>query len=284
MAANPQDRSPILGSRWLTALTLASVVFVLAILGSLQYSGLINAMGEWQFARLGFYLPMISVLAWVGLTGLVLWLIARILFRRGEEQELPLAAMRQRGTLLRNAMLALGFVAGLVALAGAINLVLLPPADGRERLVTPATLGPSAAGAVRLRGFRVAGPMARYSEGVLVWKNDIFLVPLSAGRDAAGAGPIRLFAQVSPYEAATRVPDSYRGILRPAALPKELYPLYAGRGKVVEDNAAVLYRDSFSMALSTLLLIGEATVVAIAAFITAFVIHRRRRQLRQAAS
>lgn len=284
MAANPQDRSPFLGSRWLTALTLALLVFILAILGSLRYSGLINTMGEWQFARLGFYLPMISVLAWVGLAGLVLWLVARILFRRGDDQELPLAAMRQRGTLLRNAMLALGFVAGVVALAGAINLVLLPRAGDRDQIVTPATLGPASAGAARLRGFRVAGPMARYSEGVLLWKNDVFLVPLSGGPAAGGAPPIRLFAQVSPYEAATRIPNSYRGILRPAALPKELYPLYAGQGIVIEENAAVLYRDSFSMALSTLLLIGEAAVVAIAAFVTALVIHRRRRQLRHAAS
>lgn len=279
MSTDHEHRTPYLGRRWLVGLALAGAAFIVAALASLQYRGLINTMGEWQFARLGFYLPMISVMAWVGLVGLLLWLLARLLFRRGEAARAELPLLRERGTFLRNALMALGFLAGLVALAGAVNLLLLPRTGDRDRIVTPAQVGPGVEGSARLQGFRVAGPMARYSEGVLLWKYDIYLVPLAGGDGAGGTGPIRVFAQVSPYEAATRVPAGFRGILRSAALPRELYPLYAGQGVIVDDNAAVLYRDSFAMALSSLLLIGEGAAVALGAFLTAYIVHRRRRRI-----
>lgn len=282
MASNDGARPPFLGGNWLTALAVAGIVFVVATLGSLQYSGLIERMGEWQFQRLGLYMPVLSVLAWVALAGLLLaavgWLIAR---RRPDagSAPLPLDVATRRNAALRNALIVLGFLAGLVALGGAINLVLLPKADNTEQLLTPATFGPGRSGNVRLEGFRVAGPMARYSEGVLFWKKDIFLVPLTSRGGADGADPVKVFAQVTRYEAGTKVPQAYRGTMRQAALPRELYPLYAGQGIAVQENAAVLFRDTFSMALPTLLLIGESAVVALIAFATALIIHRRRNRV-----
>jgi hypothetical protein len=68
----------------------------------------------------------------------------------------------------------------------------------------------------------------------------------------------------------------HRGLLRNAALPGELYPLYAGQGVSVQENAPVLFRTSYAMALPTLLVIGEAATVAIAALLMALLVHRRR--------
>lgn len=279
MTGNENTRSPFLGTRWLAGLAAAAAVFAAAGAGSLRYSGLINRMGEWQFERLGFYLPMMSVLAWVAAFALFAALIARIVFRGKETGELVANAASHRATLLRNVLMVVGFIAGLVALGGTLNLVMLPGGGEADRLVTPSTLilG-SKEGNARLQGFRVAGPMARYSEGVLFWKKDTFLVPLTGAAQGEQDG-VRLFAQVTQYEAGTRLPSSYRGVLRLAALPRELYPLYAAQGVGVQDNAAVLFRDTFSMALPTLLLIGEAALVAIAAFTVALILNRRRNRL-----
>ena len=275
MTDNNSAGSPFLGGRWLVALGLVAAVFAMAALGSLRYSGLVGQMGEWQFGRIGFYMPMLSVLAWVGLATAVIALVGRLLSRRDETADGVLAQVRHDGTLLRNALLAIGFLSGLVAFAGAINLFALPSGGGAERLVTPATLSPGVEGNTRLQGFRVAGPMARYSEGVLFWKQDLFLVPLAGSAQGDQEG-VRVFAQVTQYEAGTKVPGIHRGILRQGALPRELYPLFAAQGVAVQDNAAVLYRNSSAMALSTLLIIGEAATVALIAFVVALIIHRRR--------
>ena len=274
MSGNNEARAPFLGSQWLLALGLAVIVFGAAALGSLRYSGLINEMGEWQFRRLGFYLPMLSIFAWLALVMLVTAAVGLVLRRKAAAQdslEQPLPSVLS----LRNGLLVVAFLSGLVALGGAINLILLPSSKGLERVVTPTTLGPGVEGNARLQGFRVAGPMARYSEGVLFWKQDIFLVPLApagTGEDAQ----IRVFAQVTKYEAASKVPGVHRGLLRNAALPGELYPLYAGQGVSVQENAPVLFRTSYAMALPTLLVIGEAATVAIAALLVALLVHRRR--------
>lgn len=254
------------------------MVFVAAILGALEYSGLVNRLGEWQFSHFGFYLPMISVLGWVGLAALIVWAVTWLLRRSRRAPPRP-SAIRGRRTILRNGLIALGFVAGMVALAGAVNLSTLPGTEQADRLIVPATLGPGAEGNARLQGFHVAGPVARYTQGVLFWRNDTYLVPLAGGAPGSRQ-PVQLFAQVTPYEVETRLPSAYQGILRQAAVPRELYPLFATQGVMIDNGAAVLFRDAFSMALPTLLLIGEAALVAIVAFITAAVVHRRRRRRR----
>lgn len=280
MIANEDTAVPATGRRWLIALGVVFAVFVAAGFGSLQYSGLISEMGEWQFRRLGFYLPVLSIFAWLALAAVLLALVGKVIGRRSATEEpAPADAAtldpRRASLLVRNVLLAVGFVAGLVALGGAINLLFMPSTKGAERVVTPGALGPKVEGNARLQGFRVAGPMARYSDGVLFWKQDIFLVPLAAAAsDEQGSVPV--FAQVTKYEAASKVPAAHRGVLRQGALPRELYPLYAAQGVAVQDNAAVLYRDSYSMALPTLLLVGEGAAVALIAFGTALLIHRRR--------
>lgn len=275
MSTDQQAGLPGPSRRWTVAVALVVAVFGGATFGSLQYSGLIHDMGEWQFQRLGFYLPVLSVFAWIALAALALALGGKVLSLRTRDAESPPVDPGQSSLLLRNVLLSLGFLAGLVALGGAVNLLLLPSSKGADRVVTPSTLGPAMEGNARLQGFRVAGPMVRYSDGVLFWKQDVFLVPLSgAGVDTPVGVPV--FAQVTKYEAASKLPSAHRGILRQGALPRELYPLYAAQGVTVQENAAVLYRDSYAMALPTLLLIGEAAVVAITAFAVALVVHRRR--------
>lgn len=281
MTGDPQPPARTMTRYWLTALLVVTSILAAAMIGAIEYSGLINAMGEWQFARLGFYLPMISVMAWVGLAALMVWAASHLVRRQdGNDAEVAATGHRPARTPLHNALIAAGFVGGLIALAAAVNLVLLPRGTDREQVLTPASLGPGRSGAVRLQGFRVAGPMARYSEGVLMWKADLYLVPLAAPE----AGPVIAFAQVTPYEAASKVPRTFRGILRQDALPGELYPLYASQGVVITERVPVLFRDSYSMAGRTLLLIGESAILAIGAFIASGVLQRRRRRMRSRAT
>lgn len=249
----------------------ALAVFLYALFAALEYIGLIRTLGEWQFATFGFYAPMLTVTGLTAVSVLVARLL-HILLRRN--RGIRVSAGQSRSAIVaRDALFAISFLAGGIALAAAINLQLLPDRRGPARTLTSEGVNVGYEGVARLAGFRTSGPMARYTEGVAFWRRTIFIVPLQA-TGGRGDAPVSVFAEIGPEGATGQGDANLIGIMRRDAVPSELVPLYQAAGVRVAPQASVLFRDARSMAFGSIVLVAEATVIAVLALLAALGIHR----------
>jgi hypothetical protein len=269
-------------SRWM--LVGCSVVFLFLLIQAATYSGIIEWLAEWQFARFGRYFPALTIglilLLFVGL-----WLIASRLRRRARKQKIlvdPVIRDSRRLASAANFMFVSVGLGGLLALGTFISSIQQPSMDG-----TPAVADLSGgevalkAGPMRLTGLSAVGPISRHAEDVMLFRATRYFAPVGSTRLEDGTPAFNLFVEVEgPQEA--RLRPRMNGLMRFNALPLEVVEMYNGAGYPTARRSAVLFRTETSADRPALLLAAEFLVYALIAAAFGLLLRRRERRILRA--
>jgi len=260
---------------------IAAFVFGAGFLGALHYQGLVSRMAEWQFSRLGFYLPTATVLSFVALFILISGIVRAVHRQRTAARGTapwPLELIRlQTGTI---ALAALTGLCAVMALLGIIHWVQLP-SDGEGPTVSLAAVDRLVEGPVTVTGLRPVGPIARYREGVVRIGPVQFLAPVSRRRIAGtNSYAYDMFVEVEDISRLPQIPSSQTGVLRRVALPHEIAAMYRGIGQPVSSDAVVLYQSAWTGARATRFFIVQTLILgALSLLFTVLVRRAFRRRL-----
>ncbi len=250
---------------------------------SLTYTGLVLRLGEWQFDRFERYFPTLTFIALTALFSLPA-LVALALVRRRDGDTPPPEAVRRANaidaaTQLMRLLFAVGVVGVGAAIASLLMLVTLPTSAGAPRDVrvgTAEALAPEE-GHVRLVGTIGVDRVARFDESLLVIRREIFVAPVI---DRGQQAPLRYFVMLQPIDAqARRFAPVRPGILRQAALPREIVHLYRRARYAVADTPYLLFASDRDLRWRYIVFAGEALVLALVALLFAEVQRRRRDRL-----
>lgn len=268
------------------ALALGLITLVLAALGGWSYTGLVNRLGEWQFASFGVYFNLASILLFVALLALV-WRIGGFLAKkRRSDEENPesdeLTDLRenlQRTTIAKRITGWLGLATVLAAFITVIYLVLLPSEDMKVREITADQAARGPEGPVVLRGVSPVGQTARYRQGFLFWQRTYYFVPIAmetAGDDQSRA---TVFLEVPEKFARSNVAVNTKGILRHKTLPDEVTSMYRAANFPVEDNASVIFTNGASSNWTTRVLLYDMLLIGLLFLLFNLYLRRRVRRL-----
>jgi hypothetical protein len=257
---------------------LALVIIVPFILG-FAYTGFLRFLAELEFRFLGNWHPVITVLVFAGLFGVIWRGLSYLRRRRGRESRTARTQTYQQQQMLRGLRMlhrsrviffGLAALAAGIALASLIHLVLLPEASETEQVQDVRDLNTLRMGPVRIAGARAIGPVARYREGILGEGKDQFFIPIRARHTPAGP-EYDVFAEVTTWRNPAVEPANI-GVLRLSALPGELTTLYRAKGFRVADSASVVFRNDRSSRRGTLFLLFESLTGGLIALIFALLL------------
>lgn len=265
--------------RWL--LISSAIVFLFLFIQAATYTGVVEWLAEWQFARFGRYFPTLT-LALLLLSFIGLWILIDRLRRRARNQRILVDPLVRDMRRLSSAANFLYIVAGLSALMGLGVLASYfqqPTMDGPPTIVDlsrgAATLEP---GATRLTGVTAIGPVSRHTEDLLFWRATQYFVPVGQTRLENGETVFNLFVEVDGPQT-RRVSRQMSGLLRFNALPAEIAQMYTNTRLPTARRSAVLFRSAESADRSTRVLLGEFLVFTLIAALFGLAMRRRERRL-----
>ncbi|MEH6757987.1 MAG: hypothetical protein V7676_10775 [Parasphingorhabdus sp.] len=267
------------------ALALGLVVFILAAVGGWSYTGLINRLGEWQFATFGLYFNLASILIFVALLALV-WRIGRTLVRRdrSDDEIEDRAAEDLRNNLLLTTLAKkitgwLGLAIIFSAFVTMIYLVLLPSEDQKTRELSAAEAERGPEGPVELRGVTAIGQTARYRQGFLFWQRTYYFMPIAKEKNQNKAAKVTVFLEVPAKLARSNTAISAKGILRHGTLPDEVASMYAGANIPVAERASVIFANESSSNWATRVLLYDMLLLGFLSLLFSWLLKRRQKRL-----
>ncbi len=266
--------------RWL--LISSAIVFLFLFIQAATYTGVVEWLAEWQFARFGRYFPTLT-LAVLLLLFIGLWIVIDRLRRRTRNQKQlvdPLVRDMRRLSSAANFLFVAAGLSALMGLGVLASYFQQPSMDGPPTIVDlsrgAATLEP---GATRLTGMTAIGPVSRHTEDLLFWRATQYFAPVGQTRLENGETVFNMFVEVDGPQART-LSRQMSGLLRFNALPPEVAQMYTNSQFPTARRSAVLFRSAGSADRSTLVLLGEFLVFALIA--TSFGLAMRRREQRLA--
>ncbi len=257
-------------------------LFMLTLWGGFSYSGLLARMAEWQFSYFGEWYPMISVLSFCGLAVLLWRLFGWGRKRRlvAKKQWTPLDERKRRISLPHTSYATLltlaGFCFALVMIGFLYWLSL--PGSGSTAVLPKNNVVQLQEGPSNLTGSRAIGPISRYREAIFDIGPSQYFAPIAERKSRNGISEYYLFAELKMTKDGPRLANNRAGILRRAALPRELVVLYRSNGHAVADNPAVVFLTAASSGRATLVFMLEALAVGILCLIFALVMRRSYRK------
>jgi hypothetical protein len=265
--------------RWL--LIASAVVFLFLFIQAATYTGIVEWLAEWQFARFGRYFPTLTLavllLAFIGL-----WIVIDRLRRRTRNQKQLVDPLVRDMRRLSSAASFLFITAGLSTLMGLGVLASYfqqPSMDGPPTIVDlsrgAATLEP---GPARLTGVTAIGPVSRHSEDLLFWRSTQYFVPVGQTRLENGETVFNVFVEVDGPRARA-MSRQMTGLFRFNALPAEVAQMYTNAQLPTARRSAVLFRSAGSADRSTLVLLVEFLVFALIATLFGLAMRRREQRL-----
>ncbi len=279
--------SPAIG-RWMKAIVgLAlgwiTLVLIVAIVQTTNYTGFVGALSEWQFDHLGQAFPAMTFLllfALFALPGLLLLglTIRRINVTRGMRAD---ALIIQRSTRMLRVLVTLTTLLGLAALIFLVQWAMLPNDSGKPmRVDMRSVVGQAPAlapipvlpdGPTQLIGDYRYERTATFRRTVLVAQRDYRFVPVQLVGTRPGSRLV-VFAETSLWPGVRQATaQQHVGVLHRGGLPPAVAHLYRDAGFSVASDAYVLYPDrgaltwpyiagATQLAIATLLLLGAAVL------------------------
>ncbi|MEG3174724.1 hypothetical protein U1872_00665 [Sphingomonas sp. RB3P16] len=214
---------------------------------SVNYSGAMALLAEWQFNVFGSFYPSATYLVLIALLaspGLLLFLRVR---KRESDQRLGLATLRS-AIVFRRVLLGTG-AACLAAAAATLLLILtLPTSVGppqRIDLARPVISLPSE-GPSTIDGAILYDRVAAFNEDVIVAHHNVRYAPIVA--PGSSSTTLQFFVELPP-ETAPRATGttSMTGVLKRDGLPGEIVRLYRYAGFTVEPPYYVLFASDHEM-------------------------------------
>lgn len=248
------------------------------------YRGLAARVAEWEFAHIGTYFPVATVLWLVVLFTLPLLLLLAIRVRRRQrrmtaEDHDAVAAL---GSARAVQKVLIGLTVAPLIVTAVLLIVAIGIRDGTPRTVVPGGNG-DVAGPVRIQGVLRLNRLAIARPALVVPMAPVSYAPLTA--DGAPSPTLQYFAQVPQTAPAPAQPTELQGIAVAGGLPGPIRQLYLDAGYKLADPVYAVYPDVAAARRPYLddlpMLIVFALVFGIVA-----VIHRRtvRRLSREAAT
>lgn len=245
-------------SRWqlyLLAL-LATGLIALLTWQLFFYRGVFRPIGEWQFSRLDYYFPLLTMglLALLAMLPALLLLGAVWLWRRrrrrpaavqSADNEVAMRLQRaQRGAARMTRFMGFATMAALIGLAISIILLFrLPTEDQPTAVVQTAAATVPANGPARLLGVPDRRRIAFLSRQVLLLRRDLYVAPIMPPRGK----PVRYFVEVAgPGDDGSDVNGSF-GILMRDGMPPPLLTLYRDAGLNMTSKPHLLFASSESL-------------------------------------
>lgn len=279
--------------RWMMALLLFIAV-VLAV-QTITYDGLIFRLAEWQFSFFDRYFPPLTIALLVGIAAII-WLVLRRTRAKAEARRRSAANSDVIAAEAAQPAIELAKITRAHRVVGVITLVLAAATvgtgihylqlPGPTRQVTTIDLTGRTPtllreGSVRVTGIRPLGPVARFSNDILLSRQNIFLLPVGRTRLEDGSEAANLFVQVNGSDRA-RLPGTMSGLLRTSALPHEVAVMYRNADFPVAANSAVVFASENIANHGTLMTLLQLAVLTLIGGV--FTLFTRRRQQRIAAS
>lgn len=261
------------------ALAVAGAV-ILLWQGS-QYIGLVERLGEWQFAKVDRYWPTLTptliVLLALIVMGLIMMLRHRYRARRGASAVTPLEQY-QRVLIGETRLLRIAAMLTAIGAVGALFCVLsvFTISDvGPVREVDVRAAATPLEGPARLLGRIDMAHIAILSHHVLFVRQDLPLAPV-----ASSTGIVRYLVELE------RVPTRleqysapHTGSLRRFPAARELAPLYRSVGITLGDNPYVLLRSAETLRWTWKAAAAQSAVFALVAGCFAGIFRHRRKRL-----
>lgn len=293
---------------WVLGVWLA-LVGLFFLKQTVDYSGLIARLAEWQFLLFDRYWPTLTFLTLTLFCSspliISLWLIrAR---QRRDEKLGPARVDDGRiliGRLTRLQSFFMGIAIGSVvaALISLFLMLRLPSDAGAPRSIvvgSPDAMAP-ADGPATLTGLVDLSQTAQFNENILLVKRTLYFAPVRSGPD--DKSPLRYFVEVRRNDVKgynrIRFPKErdlvrlwrydvpglsftpyQNGMLVRRALPGEILNGFRYAGFQVESDNYVLFRSKDRLSWRYQVIAGEFLLAAFLAGIMAWVMRRRRRRL-----
>lgn len=271
---------------WRTLGLWSLIACVILVWWMALYTGWLEPLGEWQFARFGRFYPTLTILTVAALAIVPIGLVIRArhghLRRRrrkaiaspGEAARLGVDHALRSGRRAERLFAAIGVCALVLALLAFIAPFLTPPAGGPVVGIEADSPEPLRAGPARLAGAYRLGPVGRFEERFLFIRHTVYVAPVFP----VGGGDARLLTVVEPRLAGPGFRPISQGVIVPRGLPRELELLYRNAQVPLAERLALLMRDEAQRVWRYRTLAGEALAVALLAglFLLAFRRHRRR--------
>lgn len=263
------------------ALALGIVVFLFAAIGGWFYTGLINRLGEWQFANFGLYFNLATILIFVALLALI-WRIGRALTKRNRSKQSEEEGLRKDlllTTLAQKITNWLGFAIVFAAIITLIYVVLLPSTDLRVREISSVQTIRGPEGPVELSGLRAIGPTARYRQGFLFWQRTYYFMPVAIGRNRNKTNEAAVFLEVPAMLAKSSSALSAKGVLRHDVLPDEVAAIYTAVKFSVAKRSSVIFASDASSSWAARVLLYDMLLLGLFFLIFSLILKRRKKRL-----
>ena len=259
---------------WLVGLVMIAISLFL-LWQIVQYEGLVNRLGEWQFSRIGEFFPAITLALIVIIIGAWIALILKILYSRKKETDADAVdgdAVDGEATddgiyiirRLRGAARAFFVFAGValvLTFIAATDVLGLIGKDKPAQTVTLAQTAPSEwpEGPVHIKGVTSGGPIGRLTQNMFFFRRTYFYLPVESRQ-----GGIDLVVELTPDEARNHTVESNRtGYLRQDGFPRETAEMYRNANYPVASSVTILYLDAASARWRPLMLTLSLAIATI---------------------
>jgi len=218
---------------------------VLAVLTwqAATYRGLVARAAEWQYAKLGTYFPIPTIIFFLLLFTLPLLMLLTARIRR--RRQLMEAGPVETGSRLETAWavnkLLLGVTAAPLIVAALLLAMAMTIHDGPARQILPSS-DAGIEGPVRIKAILRLNRLSSYRPALSITGRPIFFAPLT--EDDATGPTLRYFAEVDQITPAAPKSVEIQGVAAANALPGTVRRLYLDAGYRVADRTYVVYRDA----------------------------------------
>lgn len=245
---------------------------------ALTYSGLFGWLAEFQIARFGPYVPLLTYLLLLTLFVIPVWLIAWLIARRRDKElDVPelLSLRLVQARRLRLFLVACTIAVFLVALGFALNaLWFLPSQNGELRTIAASEVGDVTVqeGPARLVGGEL-GTVIFFGQDWLIGSERMAFSPYREVGDSDGMS--RVFVQLEATakngrEEIVQAP-SWTGIIVEGGLPGTVRVLFNSIGVEIADQYYTLYKNEYALKVRQWLQAVQWTILGIFLAFVAFV-------------
>lgn len=221
---------------------------------AVSYRGLFARLAEWQIARFGTYVPLLTYLLLLGLAVVPVWIIIRFLMRRAEEDldaeavlELRIAqARRLRLLLVGLGVTSLSIAAGFVVFA----VWMLPGQSGQLQTISSAEFGTISIseGPARIVGGEL-GTVIYFGQDWFIGDDRMAFSPYRPSTPGKGAAQVFVQLEATSKNELERIVQrpSWSGILVEGGLPGPVRVLFNDIGIGIAAQHYTLYQNEYAL-------------------------------------